>query len=224
MPNIKPRIRGFKTRSAATTKGLTTKAIATKALVATKRISKQVVRPEVKYMNTGSTNVTTTNFDNAGQCFYLSICGTGDTDEDRSGSEVHAKYIRFRMNVLKPIAGAQVQLTCRVILFIDKENRQSMPAVTNILETANATAQYTMENINRFRILKDELFTLDAQHTMKLVTYNAVLKHKIHYQTTAAAVTAADEGSVFLLVLSDSTAANGSPSAQFDSRISFTDS
>lgn len=203
----------------------TAKAIATKAIQKVSQIAKRIPKTETKYANTGATAVSATNFNNSGQAFYLTGTAEGDGSQDRNGDEIQAKYLRFRMVVNKTLTGGsnQAQVWCRFILFIDKENRQSVPAVTNILDSASVTSQYNQDNINRFRILKDELFALDTYHNNRLVSYNGSLNHRIRYLGTTASVASADEGNIFFLVLSDCVVANDPPTAQYDSRLSFTD-
>jgi len=52
--------------------------------------------------------------------------------------------------------------THRIILFIDKQCNGAAPAVTDILQTASVYSFRNMYTLDRFVILKDKLFTLNA--------------------------------------------------------------
>jgi len=88
---------------------------------------------------------------------------TGDLG---AGERRRIKYLNWRcgLSVPVPIGAAFDAPLLRVILFIDKNNHDAAPAVTDVLATASVFSSLatTAANFGRFKILSDKTFVMNA--------------------------------------------------------------
>lgn len=192
--------------------------IASKALKTATYVA-GLVNVEEKIIDSGAIAIANTQFTTAGTVFYVSGVAQGIDYNQRIGNSVKMQYIDLIMYTL---AGTTSACT-RVILFRDREQRQAVPAVTDVLETANPYAHYNHNNLERFTILKDEYRSIDAYHPTHPMTFTKTDRTHLRYISTAATIGSADENALFLLVLSDTASGVTSPSAVYNMRIGFVD-
>ncbi len=86
------------------------------------------------------------------------------TESTRVGRKATIKLISWRGQVTLPIQDAVANVltgvTCRVILYLDKQANGAAPAVLDILETAVPHSFYNLANRTRFSILSDRQYAL----------------------------------------------------------------
>lgn len=179
-----------------------------------------LVNVETKTLDTGSVFVPNTSFNSTGTVLYLTGMAQGTDYNQRVGNSIKCQY----MNLVQVFfLGTNSQNTCRVILFRDRENRQSLPSVTDVLESADPRAQYNHNNTDRFTILKDQFFILDTYHPTRAFEWSKSDKTHIRYEGTTSGVSDADENNVFLLYLADSASGAASPISTYNFRLGYVD-
>lgn len=138
---------------------------------------KTLVNSEVKKLDqTGTGTLTETT---AG-VLHLTAIAQGDTDASRDGNSVLLKYGTIRGTLVHNSAG-DAQQFCRLLVFQDKQQvSDTAPTLSPLLEgTYPYIAPLNNENLGRFTVLYDRMFTLDAEHqalTFK-INLNLVGKH-----------------------------------------------
>ena len=91
----------------------------------------------------------------------------GSDYTNRVGRKTNCKslYIRGKLEITKSatMALATVGSTLnRLIIFLDSQPNGAAPAVTDLLVSASPSSQLNANNRDRFRILKDKVYGLDA--------------------------------------------------------------
>lgn len=176
-----------------------------------------LINVEYKYADAGITTDTPTN---AGNITYLSGIAQGDGNVNRDGTSVLMKslYMRWQINM----HASAVNTVLRMIIFVDTENRGALPAVTDILQTADARAFMVRENGTRFNILHDKLYIFNINTNAVTIgkLYKKLFFHS-KYTGSSAAVTAQLENGVFILLISDQ--ATNTPTVVFNTRMRFID-
>lgn len=178
----------------------------------------KMVNAEKKYFDVSFSN--TTNFDNNGACFCLSAMAQGTDYNTRIGNSIKAASDQWRFNLL---IGAATNVIYRVIFFTDRENRQANPAVTDVLESASTVSPLNHINGKRFHIIKDYYGELDTvKSPIKCISHYHKMKGHIKFTAAAAGVASADEGNLFVLILSSNAVATA-PSITITNRLRFYD-
>lgn len=228
MPKIKPKKGGRTTvrkRKAGARsvswydKKYSTKELASKAWTAAKYVA-SLVNVETKIMDTGALSIANTAFTSTGTVVYLSGCAQGTDYNNRIGNSIKAEYLNLNMDVE---VGSTNLTTTRLIIFKDRENRQSAPAVTDVLESADVKAHYNHNNLNRFTILYDDFAVLNTYKPNRAFAINKHLGTHIYYSGTGSTSASADEGSIWMLAMSNTASGATSPTLYYDARIGFFD-
>lgn len=113
-----------------------------------------------------------------GSITLLAIPITGADYNARIGRKIKLKsiYIRgfgFQESVSTTIISTPNQ--CRFMLVYDLQPNGAAPSITDILNTADSTAQLNLNNRDRFRIISDRIFMLDALSYNNTATQSAAL-------------------------------------------------
>lgn len=90
----------------------------------------------------------------------------GSDYTNRIGRKIVCKsmYIRGFVtaeNSLNLSAAATPSQQARMILLVDMQPNGAAPAVTDVLNTAHPASQLNLNNRDRFKVLRDDVFTLD---------------------------------------------------------------
>lgn len=147
----------------------------------------------------------------------LNLIAQGDDYNNRLGEEIHPKQLDVRLLVYK-VAGTNPG-AARVIIFRDNNCNGASPAFADVLSTAasNQTiAHYNYLNFQgddmpRFSILMDELFAIapsSDQSQAHEVSLKMADDSHIHYLGTTASTSTQGKGSLFALVVCDTTASD----------------
>jgi len=91
----------------------------------------------------------------------------GSDYNNRVGRKTVAKsvYIRGKLEIVPAATPKTANVGCglaRMILVVDNQPNGALPAVTDLLVSASAESQLNPNNRDRFTILKDKQFVLDA--------------------------------------------------------------
>lgn len=111
----------------------------------------------------------------------------------------------------------------RMIIFRVLKPASTLPVVSDVLATVFVQSPLNMSNSRSFRILTDKLLKLDVngEQTRTVNLFQKVNDH-IKFDTSGASAQAnAEEGHIFLLLLSDQ--ATNTPSVAWYNRLRFYD-
>lgn len=92
----------------------------------------------------------------------------GDTESTRDGRYILPQKLLFNL-WLSYNAGTS-DINFRVLCVVDTMPTGSTPAITDVLETAEAASHYNLDNASRFRICFDKLYFLPREDTSTLRT------------------------------------------------------
>lgn len=178
---------------------------------------KSVINAEKKYFDTSTSGTTSST----GSVTWLSNVAQGTAGNQRTGNgfKAVASYMQFE----GIIAAAATTTFLRYILFIDKETRGTTPLVTEVLATSSQLAPLNMSNTRRFKILDDHLvaFDINGKQTWKRDKYINLSDHMKFDTSGGVAISNAEEGHLFLLLISDQ--ATNVPAYAFYHRLRFYD-
>lgn len=194
--------------------------IANMAMTAYKgyKFLKQVLNPEIKKWDQLTI---ATNISNAGVTGVLNAMGQGSDYNNRTGNSIKLHALKFRANISLNIA-TPTATNIRCIIVRDMENRQALPAIGDVLETADVRSPYNHNNIERFKIQYDQLLNFDLYHPTRTLEFSKSYKNAhCKYVGTTATVASVDEGSLFLLLLSE--LASNQPIMIWSSRVEYYD-
>lgn len=175
------------------------------------KISKRIttLQKHVKYvarsgeMKHKDTTLSQEDFETAGVVKYTTICsvdqGTGDSQ--RIGRKIHISSIMLHLRLIYPdqITGTDPSETSnrvRIIVYQDTQTNGAAPAVTKILETADISSFYNLDNSKRFNILKNKFIDLQSPCFIKDTTFKTaqVTKTCNIYLTKSMTVNYIDTG------------------------------
>lgn len=101
--------------------------------------------------------------DNAGAVTHLTAVANGDTNSTRTGNSILAHNLEVNLSILKH--ASSVGGIVRIIIFVDKQQvADSSPTVATVLNSVDVLSHLHIDIQSRFRILHDELISLDAAH------------------------------------------------------------
>ena len=91
----------------------------------------------------------------------------GSDYTNRIGRKTNCKsvYIRGKLEITKAASVEIASVGCtlnRLIILLDNQPNGAAPAVTDLLSSASPSSQLNPNNRDRFRILKDKVYALDA--------------------------------------------------------------
>ncbi len=136
----------------------------------------------------------------------LTLLVQGDTDITRDGSQVKFTSLRFGFT-LKSNASA-TRTNVRIMLVHDKQTNQAQATATQVLQDSTPIdaiiSAYNIDNVSRFNILYDKVFSLDPSYipTLSRVVHKK-LNLKVRYDANAGDVTDLTQDSIFLIMVSD---------------------
>ena len=156
-------------------------------IAAKQQLPKYVPNKERKYSDRA---VSGYQVSDAGQFSLLHVPTLGSDFTNRIGRKTNPKslYIRGKLEITKTasVATATVGSTLnRLIILLDNQPNGAAPAVTDLLSSASPSSQLNPNNRDRFRIIKDKVYALDAcvsENTgLMLRTHGIVLLFLLRY-------------------------------------------
>lgn len=182
---------------------------------AASKVVKYYLNPEYKFLEATNT-VTPTN---TGSVQPVSIITQGDQNTMRSGNEIKVTSILIRATLSRNTAATASKV--RMILFSDVSSNGAVPALVDLLQTANQDSPVNRVNGTRFKILKDWSYILDADNPKKNLYMFKKVQHHIHYLTTDNTNGSLGQGPIYLAFISDES--TNAPTISYYSRMRFLD-
>jgi len=190
---------------------------------------------EKKYLNNGIGSYTA--WDTAGQVSDISVVPLGTSVNQRVGKQVLLTGVQLRGTV---VAGTATRTHCAMMLVYDREPNQaaSLPAITDILNSASSNSQTNRDNAPRFKIVRRWDWPIIGTIGSTVSAPNEVMylidefvplkrgKYPIKYTAanTDGANTGKVKGNLMLVTIGDQANGATTPSASIATRVDFEDS
>lgn len=180
-------------------------------------------KPEVKFIDFSSVS---TSVDSAGLVFQIPLndIPQGIDGSDRIGQSVSIKNCGYRVNIDQAITGA-LPSTVRIMLIWDKQPNGAVPAVTDVLQTANFNSFLNTSYRERFTVLRNDYISLSPEGSQTVFIERFVKINMLAQYTDGALPTppavANTTGALWLLFISDQPTIL--PLVTFTSRVRFVD-
>lgn len=156
---------------------------------------------------------------NAGAVTHMTAVATGDLPINRTGSSILLKSFHIRCAISKHASATATVF--RFILVKDKQQiSDTSPAVTDILNSADVLSHIVPDFQERWQIIKDQTFSLDAAHVLHTFDYR-IARTGVHCRYNGTAGSDIQQGGHYLLLLSNE--ATNTPTASVISRLRFYD-
>lgn len=117
----------------------------------------------------------------------MNLIGTGDTISTRTGNSILVTGIHFRAHLT--LHTSNVNTMFRLIVVQDKQQiADTKPAWADLLEDDDApNSMYDLAVLGRFKILKDEFFTMNAaDSTSRAIDWKLPLETHVRYNGSAS--------------------------------------
>lgn len=179
---------------------------------------------EVKYF-TVNTNGTEINSD-AELDLDMTAIAQGDTNTSREGIKITAKSLYIRGTLVQTGQDS----VCRMVAFIDRQQvADSDPTISQVYGDGTIPPVYAASNLlysGRFQILMDKMFALDASDkpNINLNYYIKLNKGKgVNVRYNGSTATDIQKNGIYVMFISNVTAANTGPLFYGQCRLGFTD-
>lgn len=176
--------------------------VATTALAVAKGV-KGLMNVEYKVIEAGATDSVLST----GAVTLLTPIAEGDDYSQRNGRSVKAKRINFR-GMLKHDSGGDACQFVRIMIVNDLHQDGTIPAVTDILNSADYNSFREISDADRFRVLFDKTVTVTANNEGKVIRFNKDLNHKVEFINTTAAQASMGGGTLYLLLIGSQITSN----------------
>lgn len=177
---------------------------------------------ELKMVDTSGSPV----IDTTGAVLLLNGIAPGSDINQRIGRQVTMKSVEINM-LPQATAGTGVDQCCRVLVVYDNQTNSTALTIAQVLETALHNQHYNLENRNRFEVLLDRWFPLNAsaeagsQRTLRL---HRKLNHLVTFGAGGAgAIADIITGSVYVCTIGTAAPGATAGTAPFRCRIRYTD-
>jgi len=177
-------------------------------------------------------NQLTTNAPSAGIMNLLNGVAAGTDFTQRVGRKFTMKsiWLKYFLNPLTTTATPAGDLV-RVMVIYDTQTNGTIPAVTDVLATANVLSSINLNNRDRFKIIHDKWHSMNPSNyavgvptagapVVKFQKFFKVLNLETIFSGTAATVGSIATGAMFSLLIS---AANNQSNLNLDVRFRFID-
>ncbi len=130
----------------------------------------------------------------------------GDNIEQREGAQINVKHLTVQLQATMNSAAEGTQL--RVIVFRDLESHGTVPAVTDVLDTASTMSGYNVywRQSRRFKIMVDQLIPMSISGNSRHISRRWDFKQnmvKVTYLGNTDVAGANGPNSYYLLVIDD---------------------
>lgn len=179
--------------------------------------------PEMKYKDNVGSALTPVNLPSVATAVGLSNVAQGTTNQLRLGNKQTTKYLKVLVNIWHT-SSVNPQSIHRVCVIQDLHNSDNViPAVLDVFQTAAPNAVLNRDGASRFRILKDQIYSLHVNGPATC-EFKYFLREKTmcNYDNTTS--TSFTDGHYFLFVFGwDNTGISTSSSYTYQTRYTFTD-
>lgn len=160
-----------------------------------------------------------------GVVYLINGCARGSAFNQRNGQEILMRSIELRYHVVSQ--SVTLNSICRIAIVYDRQTNAALPAITDILNTADITSARNLENRKRFRILYDKTIPLSISNTNGSQHYEKFyrkLRHPVNFNTgTTGGSGDITTGSLLIVLDSDQALVADSPRVYYHTRVRFTD-
>lgn len=179
-------------------------------------------RTELKSLDVSGSPV----LDTTGEVVLLNGLAPGSGINQRIGRQVHLKSVELHCTA-QATAGTGVDQAARIMVVYDSQTNATALTIAQVLETALHNQFYNLENRNRFQILMDRWFPLNAtgeSGSMRTLNLRRKLNHMVTFNAgIAGSVADIVTGSVYLITLGSVAPGVTAGSAPFRCRIRYDD-
>lgn len=140
-----------------------------------------------------------TAFSDSGVIYHLTAIPEGSDSNERVGKSILATAINIRMG-LELHASQTVGDHLRIIIFVDTENQDTDPTVTDYLAAADYLSHRNEDNLPRFRCLKDQEINL-TEGGRSMSHFNLYRKLNFHIRYTGATGADTDINQIYMLLI-----------------------
>jgi len=188
---------------------------------------------ELKLIDTGAAAITAVGSGAGASFVTLNGCVPGSDISNRIGRKIVMKSLLGRLSIY-PVAttNAPIGDVLRVIIFLDHQTNATGPtATTDVLQTANYQSPLNLANRDRFKVIFDKFFTVNANsYTAGALTtgdprpvhkklYKKMTEPTIYNAGTAGTVADITSNSLHMLAIT----ANGQTRLEYNYRVRFID-
>jgi len=171
---------------------------------------------EIKFVDT-SFNIGSVGTTGATLASNLVIpVGTGD--QQRIGAKVNLKdfMITFALSNDDLGTGAVVSGNVRVVVVLDRQANGALPAWADVFDLASLSSFRNLDNVDRFKILKDQIINVPIRTTNALHTDQTGYWKRwyfkcnlpLHYSSTTGAVTEMKSNNIAVMYIGDNATVN----------------
>lgn len=162
----------------------------------------------VKYLRTlvnSENHKLDTDFDgnvaNTGGITHVTAIGQGDGLNQRTGNSCLLSYLSLKCYITQHASATLSAVRC--ILFIDLQQiSDTSPAIGDLLTTVSIRSHYNANNVGRFKVLYDQVYTMDGAKTKSLwIRKNFTLNR--HVRFNGSATTDIQKGGIYWALLSN---------------------
>lgn len=184
---------------------------------------------EKKFVDTTSSPV----FDTTGTIKLLATVPVGPGANERIGKKINWKSLQVRGRILAGSTGTVADPS--LLIVYDKRPTGTLPAITDILESAQSKALNNAQNENRFRILRRFDWAMAGNSTTPatgtevvsadffLPLKGLVAEYKSALSTGTGAIADIDTGALYLVTVGSNGAGTAAPSGDLTFRVRYED-
>ncbi len=136
----------------------------------------------------------------------LQAIGQGDDINARTGDAIIVERMKLRFTLKASTTVSSASYSARIIVFSDTLNQGAIPAVTDVLASADVSSGFSQTAVQqkRFKIYVDQRFALVGGASNALVVYDRdlELQRRVFY-TAASGATSHGKNAIFILFISD---------------------
>lgn len=180
----------------------------------------QAINTELKFIDSYATGQSVSNTPSIQPVTYTA---QGTDEQNRIGNSILSKDLNLKLT-LQPNYLASDFNRMRLIVFVDKGQRGTLPTIAELLQNTSylLDSGFNKNYSDRFVIIKDKKFSLIKYgfQELQMKVYKKLNFH-IRYIGTSAATASAGENQVYFVVIGDTS--TNLPSYSFYSRVNFTD-
>jgi len=158
-----------------------------------------LVNSETHKLDTSTSgNVTTT-----ATITHITAIAQGDGINQRTGNSILVNYIYMRTQIV--LNASATTSMFRLLLIRDLQQvGDTAPALLDVLTTADCNSFLNANNVGRFKILHDCVYSLDNAQRKQLF-FKKYIKLNQHVRYNGSASSDIQKGGIYLMVLSDQT-------------------
>lgn len=171
----------------------------TLAKKAASKVVRHFLNPEYKFLDVQPAFSIT----NTGTVFAdTSYVAQGDAATNRNGNSIKITSMLTRLAFIWNTAAASGSAV-RLIFFTDASSAGVVPAVTDVIQSANVQAPMNRLNGSRFKVIRDYTIVLSSDKPRVNIESFKKMSHHIKYLDGTATATSLGQGPIYMLAISN---------------------